>query len=174
MQYVRGDPRDYDNWQLPDWTFEKMLPYFKKMERANPNFIPKNEKLRNHDPSQGMMDVTMLHDANQINQLFIQACEKNGFRESKDYNAEESLSGCVSMSQVSTKDGKRWSTASGYLLGAVKRANVDILIHAHTCRVVFDEHKQATGRYLPNSHHILICSLEVSSSNAIVHSTEKT
>jgi choline dehydrogenase len=96
--------------------------------------------------------IKVLEDANPINRLFIEACEKNGFHESKDYNAEESLNGCVSMSQVSTKGGKRWSTASGYLLSAVKRKNVDILIHAHTCRVVFDEQKQATGEY--NRRHL--------------------
>ncbi len=145
MQYVRSDPHDYDNWELPQWTFTEMLPYFKKLERADVNTIPKNEKLRNHDENKGMMDVTMLEDANQTNRMFIEACEKNGFRESKDYNAEESLNGIVSMSQISTKGGKRWSTASGYLLNAVKRQNLDILIHSHVCRVEFDSQKQVTG-----------------------------
>jgi choline dehydrogenase-like flavoprotein len=28
MQYVRGDPHDYDSWQLPQWSFQEMLPYF--------------------------------------------------------------------------------------------------------------------------------------------------
>jgi choline dehydrogenase-like flavoprotein len=145
MQYVRGDPHDYDNWQLSQWSFKEMLPYLKKLERVDLNTIPKNEKFRNHDQNKGMMDATMLEDTNEANRLFIEACQKNGFHETKDYNAEESLNGCVSISQVSTKGGKRWSTASGYLLGAVKRENFDILIHAHTCRVIFDDEKQTTG-----------------------------
>ncbi|CAF3223377.1 unnamed protein product [Rotaria sp. Silwood2] len=145
MQYVRGDPHDYDNWELPQWSFEEMLKYFKKLERADPNTIPRNVHFRNHDQDKGMMNVTMLAEANPTNQLFIEACEKNGFHETKDYNAEESLIGCVSMSQISTKGGKRWSTASGYLLTAVKRKNFDLLIHAHTCRVVLDEQKQVSG-----------------------------
>jgi choline dehydrogenase-like flavoprotein len=53
MQYVRGDPHDYDNWELPQWSFKDMLPYFKKLERADLNSIPKNEKFRNHDQSAG-------------------------------------------------------------------------------------------------------------------------
>ncbi|CAF3714462.1 unnamed protein product [Rotaria sordida] len=145
MQYVRGDPHDYDNWQLPQWSFQEMLKYFKKLERADPNTIPKNEHFRNHDQDKGKMDVTMVEERNPTNRLFIEACEKNGFHEAKDYNAEESLNGCVSMSQISTKGGRRWSTASGYLLQAVKRENFDLLIHAHTCRVVFDKQKQASG-----------------------------
>ncbi|CAF3167514.1 unnamed protein product [Rotaria sp. Silwood2] len=145
MQYVRGDPHDYDNWQLPQWSFQEMLKYFKKLERADPNKIPRNEHFRNHDQDKGMMDVTMLEETNPTDRLFIEACEKNGFHETKDYNAEESLNGCVSISQISTKGGRRWSTASGYLLTAVKRENFDLLIHAHTCRVVFDEQKQVSG-----------------------------
>lgn len=146
MQYVRCDPHDYDNWNLSDWSFEQMLPYFKKLECADEKFIPKNEKYRNHDPNQGVMNVTMFEDANELHRLFIQACESSGFRESKDYNAQESLNGIVSMSQVSTKDGKRWSTASGYLLPLIQRKNADILVHAHVCRVKFDQQKQVTGK----------------------------
>lgn len=147
MQYVRGDRRDFDNWHLPQWSFEKMLPYFKKLERADPNTIPENEKLRNHNPNAGMMDVTALQDTHEITRLFNEACQKNGFRESKDHNAEASLSGVVATAQVSTKGGRRWSTASGYLLTAVQRKNFDLLIHAHTCCVVFDQEKQVTGEF---------------------------
>lgn len=145
MQYVRGDRRDYDNWNLPQWTFNEMLPYFKKLERIDVNTIPPNEKFRNSDPDKGMMDASMLEVVKETNQLFIDACIKNGFRYTKDYNSEENLNGVVGMSQISTKNGRRWSTASGYLLSGVKRKNLDVLIQTHTCRVVFDEDKQVTG-----------------------------
>ena len=42
-----------------------------------------------------MIDVITLEDSNPLNRMFIEACEKNGFRETKDYNAEETLNGCV-------------------------------------------------------------------------------
>jgi choline dehydrogenase len=147
MQFVRGDAHDYDSWQLPQWSFEEMLPYFKKLERADLNSIPRNDKFRNHDQEKGMMDVTSPEECNSITKLFLEACLKNGFHQTEDYNAEKSLNGCVSLSQVSTKDGRRWSTASGYLLTAVKRENLHILIHAHTSRVVFDEQKQVIGEF---------------------------
>ncbi|CAF3645215.1 unnamed protein product [Rotaria sp. Silwood1] len=132
LQYVRGDPHDYDNWQLPQWSFQEMLKYFKKLERADPNTIPRNEHFRNHD----------------------QACKTNGFHETKDYSAEESLNGRVSMSQISAKEGKRWSTASGYLLTSVERENFDLLIHAHTCRVAFDEQKQVSGAIVKRTNSL--------------------
>ena len=68
-----------------------MLPYFKKLERADPITIERNEKFRNHDHDKGMMDVILFQEANPINRMFIEAMEKNGFHETKDYNAEESL-----------------------------------------------------------------------------------
>ena len=98
MQYVRCDPHDYDRWNLPQWSYKEMLPYFKKLERADPKTIPLNEEYRSHNPEKGMMDVTMLDedDANPTNQMFIEACEKLGFRRTTDYNAEASLIGYVS------------------------------------------------------------------------------
>lgn len=147
MQFVRGDPRDYDHWNLPQWSFEEMLPYLKKLERIDLDTISSNEKYRNHDQSNGMIDVTILKDSNEMNQLFIQSCLKNGFRLSKDYNAEENLNGTVSMSQISTKNGKRCSTACAYLLTASKRTNLHILTHTHVCRVVFDQDKQVNGKF---------------------------
>jgi choline dehydrogenase len=146
MQFVRADPHDYDNWQLPQWTFAQMLPYFKKLERPDPQHIPHNEYFRKHQQEQGMMHVTMLDDPNPTNRLFIDACQQHGFRHVSDYNAQESLTDCVAMSQLSTRNSQRWSTASGYLLPIIERPNVDILIHTHTCRIEFDHDKQATGQ----------------------------
>jgi hypothetical protein len=85
------------------------------------NSISKNDKFRNHDQDKGMMDVTMLKETNKTNRMFIEACQKNRFDESKDYNVEESLNEIVSISQISAKGGKPWSTASGCLLTTVKQ-----------------------------------------------------
>ena len=35
MAYVRGNRADYDRWasrMLPDWSYENVLPYFRKQE----------------------------------------------------------------------------------------------------------------------------------------------
>ena len=39
MVYMRGHPVDYDSWSrdfnLPDWTFDRCLPYFKRCESSD-------------------------------------------------------------------------------------------------------------------------------------------
>lgn len=37
MVYTRGTPADYDNWAAlghPEWSYEKVLPYFVKSEKT--------------------------------------------------------------------------------------------------------------------------------------------
>ena len=37
MLYVRGNPKDYDDWEekegCKNWSYKKVLPYFKKAEK---------------------------------------------------------------------------------------------------------------------------------------------
>lgn len=39
---MRGNPNDYDRWAIesgdPQWTYENLLPYFKKMETYSADF----------------------------------------------------------------------------------------------------------------------------------------
>ncbi|CAF1215308.1 unnamed protein product [Didymodactylos carnosus] len=144
MLYVRCNKTDYDQWSsqygCTGWSYSDMLPYFIKLERAH-HSIPKSS-YRNHS-EQGMMDVTRLEYFSPLTSLFIESCINNGIQYNDDYNGE-TMNG-VSLSQVTIQNGKRWSVASGYLLPAIKRENLHILIHAHVCRVTFDKSKNATG-----------------------------
>lgn len=48
MTTIRGSPLDYDNWEsegADGWSYEDVLPYFKKMEdNKDPEYI-KNGKV---------------------------------------------------------------------------------------------------------------------------------
>ena len=48
MLYVRGDQNDYDNWAKagnPGWSYEEILPYFKKsMDQQDPK-LARNSKV---------------------------------------------------------------------------------------------------------------------------------
>lgn len=48
MMYMRGCPKDYDNWAKitgdNEWSYENVLPYFKKSEDYHGNFDIGNRK----------------------------------------------------------------------------------------------------------------------------------
>jgi choline dehydrogenase len=33
MVYIRGQPEDYDEWNIPGWSWKDMLPHFKETEK---------------------------------------------------------------------------------------------------------------------------------------------
>jgi choline dehydrogenase-like flavoprotein len=47
MLYVRGNKKDYDRWAAEGnygWSYEEVLPYFKKSEDNQNPYIAKNSK----------------------------------------------------------------------------------------------------------------------------------
>lgn len=50
MVYMRGNPRDYDNWASlsgdDQWRYENVLPYFKKSENYKGNWPNRKKKLK--------------------------------------------------------------------------------------------------------------------------------
>lgn len=55
--YVRGSPKDFDNWAKitkdSSWSFDQVLPYFKKSEAVNPNIQPLDKDYHGFDGVQG-------------------------------------------------------------------------------------------------------------------------
>ena len=140
MAYVWGDPAVFDRWAkegLSDWGWQDVLPYFRKLESNNYTDNPNRGKvgpMRITDLGQRMRDP--LSDA------FISGFEEMGVQKTPDYNAV-SYEGVRYLEQTA-HNGRRWSTAVGYLRTAEKRPNLDVLTNAQVRRVVFKD-KRAVG-----------------------------
>src|SRR5690606_9141867 len=132
MLYVRGQRQDYDVWaQLGcrGWSFEDVLPYFKKSENNERGA----SELRGVG---GPLDVTELTMRNPVCDAFIAAAEQVGLPKNDDYNGWEQEGICYS--QVTVKNGRRASTARAFLKPAMKRPNLKVETDAHTTRILFD------------------------------------
>jgi choline dehydrogenase len=136
--YVRGQRRDYDIWaQLGcrGWSFDDVLPYFKKSENNHRGA----NALRGVG---GLLDVTDLTIRNPICDAFVAAAEEVGLPKNDDYNGVEQEGICYS--QVTVCRGRRASAARAFLKPALKRPNLRVEVGAHARRILF-ESRRAVG-----------------------------
>jgi choline dehydrogenase len=137
LMYVRGQAEDYDRWrQLGNvgWSHADVLPYFRKAE----------DQSRGADEWHGEGGPLSVSDLGNLPvcDAFIAAAEQCGYRRNPDFNgaAQEGFG----YYQFTTRNGRRCSTAVGYLKPARRRANLQVASRALATRVLF-EGKRATG-----------------------------
>jgi choline dehydrogenase len=141
MLYVRGHPRDYDQWrQLGNdgWSFADVLPYFKKSEGSWRG----ESKLHGGSGPIGTtaIDVKGLHfDA------FIASARAAGLPVTDDINGE-TPEGFTPV-DIMVKNGRRSSAATGYLHPAMGRPNLTVITHALTHRVLVEKGRAVGVEY---------------------------
>jgi choline dehydrogenase len=174
MCYIRGNALDYDGWSklkgLENWSYFDCLPYFKKAESRD---IGAND----YHGAQGPTSVTTPKNGNNIlYQAFIEAGVQAGYRRTEDLNGF-SQEGFGPMDRSTTPNGRRSSTARGYLDLARKRdqargrQNLTIVTHALTDKILFAGRHAAGVAYLLGNQpqqafarrEVLLCSGAIAS-----------
>jgi len=142
MGYVRGHPGDFDAWAAggaDGWSYDEVLPYFKKSEGLAPSGdIVVDAEAHN---TQGVLGVSVRAPVLRAAQQFVEAAVAVGIPRG-DYNGRDrgGPDGVASLLQTTTRDGKRASTYHAFLEGeAERRPNLEIICHAHVTRVVLDD-----------------------------------
>jgi choline dehydrogenase len=131
MCYLRGHPADYDQWAAlgnPGWSFAEVLPYFKRsenQERGASEF---------HGVG-GPLNVADLRSPSRLTDVFVNAGVEAGLQRNDDFNG--GVPEGVGPFQVTQINGRRCSTARGYLQQALGRTNLTVLTGAHATRVLF-------------------------------------
>jgi choline dehydrogenase-like flavoprotein len=138
MIYIRGHRSDYDQWAAlgnRGWSFDELLPYFKKNEN--------NERGGDHlHGDSGPLHVSDCRNYYPINERFLAAAGEAGFPATDDFNGEQHEG--TGFYQFTIKDGKRCSASHAYLRPARSRSNLSVECHAMATRILFDG-KRATG-----------------------------
>ncbi len=138
LLYVRGQPQDYDHWrQLGNtgWSFEDVLPYFRRAEDQERG---SNEL---HGAG-GPLAVSNVSEPHPLCEAFIDAAEQAGFPRNDDFNGPTQEG--AGYFQLTTRNGRRCSTAVGYLRPVRRRPNLRVAIGAQARRVLFSG-RRATG-----------------------------
>lgn len=141
MCYIRGNAMDLEQWAsfkgLEHWKYAECLPYYKKAETRD---IGGNDY---HGDSGPVSVATPKQGNNPLFHAMIEAGVQAGYPRTDDLNGYQQ-EGFGPMDRTVTPNGRRSSTARGYLDMAKGRDNLSIITHAMTNKILFNQ-KQAIG-----------------------------
>ncbi|CAH1800744.1 unnamed protein product [Owenia fusiformis] len=140
-QYCRGNKNDYNMWAdmgNTGWSYDDVLPYFKKsLTHLDPS-LAKSE----YHSTTGPLQVSFVDKVECIQSVYDAAVEA-GLPTTKDINGDNQLG--FSYSQVTVdSNGIRSSTADAFLYPAMERKNLHVATKAHVTKVLL-EGKKAVG-----------------------------
>jgi choline dehydrogenase-like flavoprotein len=129
--FTRGNPGDYDRWArngATGWSWNDVLPYFKRMETWEGGETP----LRG---GSGPINIVAAKITDPLTEAVDKAAVQAGHPLTEDYNAQAVGFG---RTQFNLRNGKRDSSARAYLRGIMNRPNLTVQTHAHAHRVLLD------------------------------------
>ncbi|MEB3421311.1 GMC family oxidoreductase [Salipiger marinus] len=137
--FTRGVPADFDRWAFEEgcegWSFAEIQKYFLRAE-GNGSFSGA------WHGTDGPLGVSDLPTPQPTTRAFVRACQELGLPYNPDFNgATQEGAGIY---QTTTRNGRRCSTAVGYLRPALGRANLTVETGCLVHRVVIEKGR-ATG-----------------------------
>ncbi|CAN7986929.1 unnamed protein product [Ixodes pacificus] len=143
MIYNRGNRRDYDNWAAggaTGWSFDEVLPYFKKSEdNTNDTFVANG-----YHGTGGELTVSSTKYQTYVLHAFLNAGKELGY-DVLDQNGPKQTG--FGATQFTVRGKERWSTAKAYVLpvaGREGRRNLHVSIFSKVTKILI-ENKRATG-----------------------------
>lgn len=130
QMWVRGCRLDYDQWDVPGWSYDEVLPFFRRAERR----VGSNRG--DVYGTTGPLYVSELRSPNVTTAAFLRGCAEMGLGRLEELNGPSNEGYCAT--PVTQRRGRRWSAADAYLRPALKRANLAVITSAAVDRVVFD------------------------------------
>jgi choline dehydrogenase len=132
LMYMRGHPRDYDDWAargLPGWDHAGVLPYFR---RAETNWRGASR----HHGGTGPLTTSRHVPDDFIHSRIIDTAEALGFRHLDDFHGDHDEGFAVP--DVNIHAGTRASTVARYLRPAMSRPNLEVRVNALTRRLLLE------------------------------------
>lgn len=132
LLYVRGQAQDFDGWRqlgCEGWSYDDVLPYFRRSQNQE------RGECDIHGIG-GPLNTADFPEHNEVSQALLDACVEAGIPYSPDLNARDQEG--VSWFQLTTRNGRRCSTAVGYLHPVEGRRNLRVETRAYARRILFD------------------------------------
>ncbi|XP_037031222.1 glucose dehydrogenase [FAD, quinone]-like [Bradysia coprophila] len=143
MVAMRGNPNDYDRWanETGDerWSYESLLPFFKKMESYRGDF-----PIDDVHGTDGPMNIEVSRFA-PLTEEWLAVGKELGF-DIKDPNGVGQEEGFFPHA-FTMKDGTRFSTQRAYIYPAARRPNLTIRPYSTANKIKFDDTNRVQGVY---------------------------
>jgi choline dehydrogenase-like flavoprotein len=135
MIYSRGNPADFAEWNQAGWTYDDLLPYFKRSED--------NERgADEYHGAGGPLSVSDSRSNNPMCQAFVEAAVQAGFKANDDFNGPEQDG--FGFFQLTQRNGMRCSTATAFLHPALERPNLTVETNLQVHKIL-TENGRAVG-----------------------------
>jgi choline dehydrogenase len=129
MLYLRSNKVDYDGWKQPGWSYDELLPYFKRSED--------NERgASEYHGTGGPLTVSDGRSRNPMTTALVEAALEAGHPANDDFNGP--VQDGFGFFQVTQRDGARCSTARAFLKPAMSRPNLTIETNLQVHRVLIE------------------------------------
>ena len=132
MIYIRGNRHDFDHWQELGnlgWSYEDVLPYFKKSENQQ-------RGASEFHGVDGLLSVTDPIAPAVTSQRYVEATEQIGYDRHPEFNGAQQEG--AGLYQLTVKDGKRHSVAAAFLVPILDRPNLTVQTAALVTRLLFE------------------------------------
>jgi 4-pyridoxate dehydrogenase len=167
MAYVRGNRVDYERWAsrgLPDWSYEKVLPYFRKQE----SWEGGASHFRGAD---GPLATRKARYQDPLVDAYLAGAAEMGYALNDDYNGAQQDG--FSRMQMTIRRGHRESAATAYLHPVLPRANLVVRTDSLVSRVLFDGTRATGVDYVHKGRrHVATAEREVILSGGAINSPQ--
>ncbi|KAK7874213.1 hypothetical protein R5R35_006256 [Gryllus longicercus] len=134
MIYVRGNRKDYDHWAAlgnEGWSYDEVLPYFKKSEDNRNPYLAKTP----YHATGGYLTVQEPPWRTPLALAFLEAGEQLGY-DNRDINGARQTG--FMLAQGTIRRGSRCSTAKAFLRPVRLRKNLHVAMYSTATKVLLD------------------------------------
>lgn len=141
--FIRGHRRDFDHWNYmgnENWSFDHVLPYFKKCE----DYMGPRSDYRGVGGPLPVMDLPEDRRTT-ASKAFVAGVSELGFKSDWDFNGPKQEGGAGFIQSTTTRDLKRASAFTAYIDPVkAQRPNLTVEYEAYATRLLL-EGKRAVG-----------------------------
>lgn len=155
MIQTRGNKRDYDHWASlgnPGWSYEDVLPYFKKSEDMR---IPEYAKDIKHHSTGGYLTISQNTYRTPLARAFLEAGHEMGYK-IKDHDGDVQTG--FSYIQTTVRNGSRLSASKAFLHPIRNRRNLHVAKLSRVLKLHIDPKTKRTRgvEFIRNDKHYVV------------------